>query len=144
MFWILFLLHFLLTFVLVFPFVVPLDFNTFSNLIFVFLALSSSTDSATICYSSGDLAIQVHIFLYLLTANVIKLHLSMISPSLYLYFWCWVQLTNSLSPAVIYPLDQILHHVVAPLTSFGERLIVDLGLFIKILNIGVYPGNVGI
>ena len=41
-------------------------------------------------------------------------------------------------------LEQVLDHVVAPLISFGERLMVNLGVFIEFLNIGVYRGGVDI
>ena len=37
--------------------------------------------------------------------------------------------------------EQVWHHVVAPLTSCSECLIVDLGVFIESLNVGVYRGN---
>ena len=50
-------------------------------------------DNDTIHCSSGDLSSHlslVHIFLYLLSANVINLSLSMLSPSFHLSFFCWM------------------------------------------------------
>ena len=36
------------------------------------------------------------------------------------------------------------HHIAAPFTSFSERLIVDILVLIKFINVGVYRGDVGI
>ena len=108
-FWGGFLLSFGFNCLVVCPFGVPLSLKTIENFILLSFIVYSSADSTTICCSSCDLASQlylVHIFLYLLSANVINSSLSIFSPLFYLSFWFWVYLTKDVYAASIYLLNR--------------------------------------
>ena len=140
LFWGLFLFPFLFTWFLLFTFGVTLYLNTFANLILVSFVFYSSTYSTTICCSSGDL--DRHLSLVVKNVLVERQCYQLILVyvlAIVVIFLLVLGVTNKLFVSCRQiSFQKVLRCSVSPLTSFSERIIVDLGIFIEFINVGVY------
>ena len=127
------LFPFWLTCLLVLLFVIYFYLNTLVNLILVSFIFSCPVDSVTICCYSCDLDSHLSLMrkiLYSLYQRNLLILVYVVSVVVLILLVLGVNQKLFVSFHYI-SLEQVWHHSVIPLTSFGEHLTVDLGGYIK-------------